>query len=523
MALLLWGGSAAALAASAGCTKNKVAAAGAVDASASQPAAAADASVACTGTPPPRAFSDAVEPTAILRAMTAAADWQLANPGKWATNLWHYAAFWVGLGAFAPLSDDSRYLSAIEKNGESFGWRPAPRPGHADDQAIAASYFAAYSVERDRRMIEPALARFDEMTTRTYDEPLTWDESPTPIREREWAWCDALFMAPPAMAMASAATGDLKYVNLANKLWWKTTAFLYDGGEHLYYRDSRFFAQREPNGQKVFWSRGNGWVLGGTVRMLENMPAQYPERARYEGLLRDMAARVAALQGDDGFWRASLLDAGSLPRPESSGTAFFVYALAWGVNQGLLDRARFEPVIRKGWSALTGALLESGKLGWVQEVGFKPGDVCWDRTEVYGAGAFLLAGSEMYRMALTGDRAHASRLLRNPAAQPRFDVVADLPLREGEKQALAAGAKLVAIDGRSGAFLPAEASPAKGLSVVVSFYPAEERALDVVQVSPGAPVPAAPRGHAAVVLGQTVRAAPGKPIAVTLVESRGGR
>jgi rhamnogalacturonyl hydrolase YesR len=523
----LWGGCAATLA-SAGCTKDKIAAATAVDASSSQAAPAtgdAGAPAACTGTPPARAFSDAVEPPAILRAMTAVADWQLANPAKWAPNLWHYAAFWVGLGAFASVSDDPRYLSAIEKNGETYGWRPAPRPGHADDQAITASYFAAYSVERDRRMIEPSLARFDEMTTRTYDEPLTWDESAAPIREREWAWCDALFMAPPAMAAASAATGDLKYVNLADKLWWKTTAFLYDGGEHLYYRDSRFFPQREPNGQKVFWSRGNGWVLGGAVRMLENMPAQYPDRARYEGLLRDMATRVAALQGDDGFWRASLLDPGSLPRPESSGTAFFVYAIAWGVNQGLLDRATFEPVLRKGWSALTGALLESGKLGWVQEVGFKPGDVCWDRTEVYGAGAFLLAGSEMVRMALLGDRPRSSRLLRNPSAQPRFDVVADLPLRAGEKEALAAGSKLVAIDGRSGAFLPAEASAAKGLRVVMSFYPGEERTLDVVQVPADARVPAAPRGHAAVVLreAQAAHAASGKPGAVTLVDSRGGK
>jgi hypothetical protein len=326
-------------------------------------------------------------------------------------------------------------------------------------------------------------------------------------------------MAPPAMAMASAATGDPKYVNLADKLWWKTTAFLYDGGEHLYYRDSRFFPQREHNGQKVFWSRGNGWVLGGTVRMLENMPAQYPDRARYEGLLRDMAARVAALQGEDGFWRASLLDPASVPRPESSGTAFFVYAIAWGVNQGLLDRATFEPVLRKGWSALTGALLESGKVGWVQEVGYQPGDVCWDRTEVYGTGAFLLAGSEMYRMALLGEAPRSSRLLRNPAAQPRFDVVADLPLRADEKQAVASGAKLVAVDGRSGAFLPAQASPAKGLRVVVDFYPGEERALTVYQVPAAARVPAAPRGHAAAVLSQ----AGTEPVPVTLVDSKNQR
>ena len=144
-------------------------------------AAVVDASAVCAGDPPPRTFSDAVEPNAILRAMTAVADWQLANPARWGTNLWHYAAFWVGLGQFASVADDSRFYDAIKKNGEANEWKPAPRPGHADDQAITASYFYAYSVERDRRMIEPSLARFDEMTRRTFDESLAWDETPKPF------------------------------------------------------------------------------------------------------------------------------------------------------------------------------------------------------------------------------------------------------------------------------------------------------------------------------------------------------
>ena len=302
-------------------------------------------------------------------------------------------------------------------------------------------------------------------------------------------------MAPPALAAASASTGDLKYIDLANKLWWKTTGYLYDKEEHLYYRDSRFFEQKEPNGKKVFWSRGNGWVMAGAVRMLENMPEQYPDRGRYVTLLREMATRVAGLQGQDGFWRASLLDAASVPRPESSGTAFFVYALAWGVNQGLLDRATFEPVIRKGWTALTGAVLESGKLGWVQEVGFKPGDVCWDRTEVYGVGAFLLAGSEVLRGALLGESPRTARVLKNPGAQPRFDEEIELPLRADEAAAVGAGAKLVAIDARSGAFLPAtqvsSREQKRSMVVAMSFYPHEERLLYVYRVPAATRLPPA--------------------------------
>jgi rhamnogalacturonyl hydrolase YesR len=485
------------------CTRERVDAAIVVADAAPQAATVAEGGVACVpGDAPARSVSDAITPEATMRAMTAVADWQLANPAKWATNLWHYAAFWVGMTKLAPLAASPRYYEAIKKNGEANEWKPAARPGHADDQAITSSYFYVYSIERDPRMIAPALARFDEMTQRTFDDPLTWDELPeTPgkntsgapaIHTREWAWCDALFMAPPALATATTSTGDMKYLDLADKLWWKTTDFLYAKDEHLYYRDSRFFDKKEPNGKKVFWSRGNGWVLAGIARMLQNMPEHYADRGRYITLFREMASRVASLQGADGFWRASLLDPGSVPRPESSGTGFFTYALEWGINQGILDRATYEPVVRKGWSALTGAVLSSGKLGWVQEVGFKPGETCWDRTEVYGVGAFLLAGSELYRTALLGDSPRVTRSLKNLQAAPASDAVIELALQADEKEAVAAGSRLVAVDGRSGELLPSvlkEGSPGRLLVLVSSLDPSEERQVHVHRIAAGTPLP----------------------------------
>jgi rhamnogalacturonyl hydrolase YesR len=117
-------------------------------------------------------------------------------------------------------------------------------------------------------------------------------------------------------------------------------------------------------------------------------------------LYKDMAAKVAGLQGTDGYWRSGLLDPVTLPNQETSGTGFFVYALAWGVNRGVLDRATFEPVVRRGWDGLVRAVQADGMLGWVQRIGDKPGATSADTTEVYGVGAFLLAGTEMHRLAV---------------------------------------------------------------------------------------------------------------------------
>ncbi|HUB86324.1 MAG TPA: DUF4861 family protein, partial [Verrucomicrobiae bacterium] len=169
--------------------------------------------------------------------------------------------------------------------------------------------------------------------------------------------------------------------------------------EHLFFRDSTYFDKQETNGQKIFWSRGNGWVMAGLVRMLQYLPMNHPDRPRFEQLFKDMADEVVSLQQPDGLWCPSLLDPQDYPDKESSGSALFTYSLAWGVNQGLLDREKFEPAVRKGWAALVGCVEADGKLAHVQPIGQDPRDFNPETTEPFGVGAFLLAGSEVYRMA----------------------------------------------------------------------------------------------------------------------------
>ncbi|MUI11520.1 hypothetical protein GJV26_03305 [Massilia dura] len=110
-----------------------------------------------------------------------------------------------------------------------------------------------------------------------------------------------------------------------------------------------------------------------------------------------MAARIASLQTADGTWHASLLDPESFPVKETSGTGFYTYAILWGLNNGVLDRATYWPVVEKAWPALVGAVQPDGKLGYVQPVGAAPDKVDANSTETYGPGAFLLAGSELLK------------------------------------------------------------------------------------------------------------------------------
>jgi rhamnogalacturonyl hydrolase YesR len=243
-------------------------------------------------------------------------------------------------------------------------------------------------------MAGPTRERFDYILAN----PKTNDLHFNSKEKFRWSWCDALFMGPPAWVRLTAATNDKRYLDFADREWWATSDFLYDPAEHLYFRDSTYFEKREANGKKVFWSRGNGWVLGGLARVLELLPAEHSHRRLYEQQLQQMAAKIAGLQQPDGLWHSSLLDPQSYPLKETSGSGFFTFGLAWGINHGLLEREKYEPVVRKAWLALVECVNPEGKLEHVQPIGADPKKFDPTHSDVYGVGAFLLAGSEVYRL-----------------------------------------------------------------------------------------------------------------------------
>ncbi|MBJ7416383.1 MAG: glycoside hydrolase family 88 protein, partial [Niveispirillum sp.] len=77
---------------------------------------------------------------------------------------------------------------------------------------------------------------------------------------------------------------------------------------------------------------------------------------------------------------------------------FYTHAIAWGISAGLLDRATYEPVARRGWDALTRSIQPDGRLGWVQQVSDRPEQVEPQDTQYYGVGAFLLAASAIAKL-----------------------------------------------------------------------------------------------------------------------------
>lgn len=338
------------------------------------------------------------EKASTLALLERVADWQLDHPPKHSTTDWTRAAFYDGAMALAKVSDSPRFLEAMLKVGEGNEWKLGPRLYHADDHAVGQMYAEMYLLKHDAKMIAPMQASFDQILANPKEDDLSFN-SKNPVFQQNWSWCDALFMSPPAWIRLWKATGKGEYLKFAVDKWWVTSNYLYDKEEHLYFRDDTYFKRREANGKKVFWSRGNGWVMGGLVRMLQYLPPDHPARPRFVQQYQEMAEKLLTVQQSDGLWRSSLLDPENYPLKETSGTGFYTYALAWGVNEGLLDAAKFKPVALKGWQGLVSCVDADGKLTHVQPIGADPKKFSDDATEVYGVGAFLLAGTEILRLA----------------------------------------------------------------------------------------------------------------------------
>jgi rhamnogalacturonyl hydrolase YesR len=323
--------------------------------------------------------------------MRKVADWQLKTSQQYLDRIWTWSALYTGFMAASDSLNDPKYRDAMLAMGQKFDWQLRSHLPNADDQSVAQTYLELYLLKKDPAMIKPTQAELDAILAA----PRT---STVPGKEIAWWWCDALFMAPPVWARMYAATGDHKYIDYLDEEWAKTSDRLFDPTEHLYFRDSTYLTHTESNGKKMFWSRGNGWVMAGIIRTLQYLPKDDPARAKYISQFKEMAARIAEIQSPDGLWRAGLLDPADYDLPENSGSAFFAYALAAGINEGLLDKKIYRPVVERAWAGLLHHVYADGRLGCIQQTGAEPQPFKASASYNYGVGAFLLAGSEIRKI-----------------------------------------------------------------------------------------------------------------------------
>ncbi len=341
---------------------------------------------------------DAFTKESIFNAMKSVADWQIQEPLRYDLTEWTTGALFAGMVEWAKIAGTEKYFNWLMEKGNQARWRLGNRIYMADDHCVGQMYIEMFRKYGDKKMIGNLQSRFDWILGNRQHISLRFQSDSVTSCTDRWSWCDAIFMGPTVWTKLAAITGKKKYLDFMEQEFKATTDYLYDKEEHLYYRDDRYISPRESNGKKVFWGRGNGWVLAGLSIILNELPKDYPNRKMFEQIFIDMCRRIASLQDANGYWHASLLDPDSYPQPETSASSFYVFAIARGINNGLLSSWEYKPVVEKGWRALVKTIHPEGKLGFVQPVGESPKNVTEDMTEIYGVGAFLLAGTEVIKL-----------------------------------------------------------------------------------------------------------------------------
>ncbi|RLJ72808.1 glycoside hydrolase family 88/105 protein [Pedobacter alluvionis] len=314
------------------------------------------------------------------------------------SNIWTRAVYYEGLMNLYKIHPEKAYYDYAVQWGEKHNWglRNGITTKNADDQACGQTYIDLYLIDKQPERIKDIKASINLVIKSG--------------KVNDWTWIDAIQMGMPVFARLGKLYNDTTYYNYMYKMYMhsKNTegGGLYNAKDGLWWRDKDFVPPyKEPNGEDCYWARGNGWVVAALVRVLEIIPENETHRNEYLKTYQEMIKALAAIQRTDGFWNVSLHDATHFGGKETSGTALFVYGMAWGVNQGILDKTTYLPIITKAWKAMTkDAVQKNGFIGFMQGTGKEPKDgqpvsyTSMPDFEDYGLGCFLLAGTEVYKL-----------------------------------------------------------------------------------------------------------------------------
>ncbi len=331
----------------------------------------------------------------ILALMHKSNDWQKAHPVKPPDDRnWERATWYTGVMSAWKETRDTRFLNQALEWGRHHKWQVGTEQAGGNILFCVQTWVELFFAKGDRKMIEPAIQWLD---TKAPNSPAGAKRWYLEAWGLDQVYADSLY-GSPALAMLAKATQNPKYLQFLQGFFDDVTGALLDPESGLYYRDPRFIGRKTANGKKILWSRGNGWVFAGIARILEYLPPKHPSRPGYERIFRGMAAALVERQGADGLWRMNLDDTAAAPEPETTGSGFFCYGLAWGINHGILDRAAYLSSVLRAWEGLARNVAPDGRVLRGQQVDFEPNAVRQDRTPEFATGTFLLAASQVYAL-----------------------------------------------------------------------------------------------------------------------------
>ena len=332
--------------------------------------------------------------------------WQSRHKAE-CRGFWDNAAYFTGNQEVYAMTGEQKYLDYALRFAEHNKWKGATEQdkskweyktyGEDMKHVLFADWQICFQIYIDLYKVEHRAERL-QRTLEVMNYQANMSETDF------WWWSDALYMGMPIFTKLYTVTGNEKLLDKQYESFKWTDELLFDKECQLYYRDGKYVypkVKTSCSDGKSFWARGDGWVLAGLAKVLQDLPAKHKYRPFYEDRFKQLSAGVARCQQEGGYWSRSMLCENDAPGYETSGTAFFTYGLLWGINNGYLKKSEYEPVVKKAWKYLSEVAVQpNGAIGYCQPIGEKPDPtrtVDEKSEHPFGTGAWLLAACEYAR------------------------------------------------------------------------------------------------------------------------------
>ncbi len=295
-------------------------------------------------------------------AVALAAQWAADEPAEdWFWD-WMDAVYMLGMTRVHEVSGDDAHLAYATAWVDAY--YPAIQAGDHDPDAsdrVAPNTVAVELMRRhgDERygavppMVDEYLATVPTAANGAF---LHWG---THFPDKPQVLIDSLFMIGGYLVAEYDRTGDVAYLDTFVEQVGHFDELCRHDDEGLFVHAWDEDLQANIPADPIFWARGNGWIAAVTGWYLAVAPADHAGRAAIEVVYRGEIDGFVRYQDDSGLAH-TILNVPDDPDNylETSATALFAFALAEGLQTGVLDEETYRPHLVAAIEGLQGRIVE---------------------------------------------------------------------------------------------------------------------------------------------------------------------
>ena len=166
-------------------------------------------------------------------------------------------------------------------------------------------------------------------------------------------WIDSVMMFSVFTSLYAKENGDKDLIEFAARQPEQYASMMLDESVGLW-SHSYWVKRKKPFPRKVFWGRGNGWVVAGFPMIIDNIGKDHPKAQRIIDLYVKTSEALLRLMNEDGSFNTLLTHRSYR---ELSATALISAGWLRGIRGGYLDGKFLEPAI-KAFCAVVDAMQE---------------------------------------------------------------------------------------------------------------------------------------------------------------------